>query len=271
MSDEDLVTNVMKVSTENATTPHKGIDLFTIYVHTHPSYNETIPRQSVFHDTRITSQPVSWGDMSMVDAERRLLANALLDPLNQRFVLLSDSCIPLFNFTVTYNYLISSNLSYVSSYDEKGKSGHGRYNPQMWPDITIHDWRKGSQWFEVNRTLALGIVADKKYYSLFKEFCHPPCYNDEQYLPTLANILYGEMNSNRSVTHVDWSKVGPHPRRYVASEITAEFLNSIRFGSKECIYNGNPAYMCFLFSRKFAWSALKPLITLAPLLFGVNP
>jgi hypothetical protein len=33
---------------------------------------------------------VSWGKISMVEAERRLLANALLDPDNQHFVLLSD-------------------------------------------------------------------------------------------------------------------------------------------------------------------------------------
>lgn len=33
---------------------------------------------------------VVWGKISMVDAERRLLANALQDPDNQHFVLLSD-------------------------------------------------------------------------------------------------------------------------------------------------------------------------------------
>ena len=33
---------------------------------------------------------VIWGKISMVDAERRLLANALHDPDNQHFVLLSD-------------------------------------------------------------------------------------------------------------------------------------------------------------------------------------
>lgn len=33
---------------------------------------------------------VIWGKISMVDAERRLLANALQDPDNQHFVLLSD-------------------------------------------------------------------------------------------------------------------------------------------------------------------------------------
>ncbi|KAJ0494176.1 putative glycosyl transferase, family 14 [Helianthus annuus] len=217
-----------------------------------------------------TLQPVYWGDFSMADAERRLLANALLDPSNQRFVLLSDSCIPLFNFTNTYSYLVNSKLSYISSYDEKRKSGRGRYNPQMSPNITIQDWRKGSQWFEVNRDLALAIVDEQNYYSLFKEYCHPPCYNDEHYLPTMVNILYGELNSNRTITHVDWSIVGPHPRKFVRSEITEEFLNSIRFGSNECVYNDNTTPMCVLFARKFTPGTLKPLLMFAPLLLGTN-
>lgn len=33
---------------------------------------------------------VMWGKISMVEAERRLLGNALQDPDNQHFVLLSD-------------------------------------------------------------------------------------------------------------------------------------------------------------------------------------
>jgi len=33
---------------------------------------------------------VAWGKISMVDAERRLLAHAVKDPDNQHFVLLSD-------------------------------------------------------------------------------------------------------------------------------------------------------------------------------------
>jgi hypothetical protein len=35
---------------------------------------------------------VVWGRVSMVDAEKRLLANALQDIDNQFFVLLSDRC-----------------------------------------------------------------------------------------------------------------------------------------------------------------------------------
>jgi len=34
---------------------------------------------------------LQWGDPSMVDAERRLLAHAMLNPANMRFILLSES------------------------------------------------------------------------------------------------------------------------------------------------------------------------------------
>lgn len=226
---------------------------------------------SIINCLSLLMQPVWWGTMSMIDAERRLLANALLDFSNQRFVLLSDSCIPLFNFTTIYNYLMDSNLSFLGSFDDPRKAGRGRYNPQMWPQISIQDWRKGSQWFEIHRDLALQIVSDQKYYGIFQEFCHPPCYNDEHYLPTLVNILYSQMISNRSVTFVDWSRGGPHPGKFGGNHITDEFLNQIRFGS-ECIYNGNTTTsMCFLFARKFLPNALEPLLRVSPLLLGFEP
>ncbi|KAJ4707072.1 Core-2/I-branching beta-1,6-N-acetylglucosaminyltransferase family protein [Melia azedarach] len=247
---------------------HEG--LYSIYVHSHPSYNETLPESSVFYGRRIPSQPVYWGTATMIDAERRLLANALLDISNQRFVLLSESCIPLFNFNTIYNYLINSNLSFVGSFDDPRKQGRGRYNPKMSPEINITEWRKGSQWFEVHRDLALNIVSDTKYCSIFKNYCLPPCYMDEHYIPTLVNILYSELNSNRSITWVDWSRGGPHPGKFGWNAITDEFLNQIRHGS-QCIYNGNNSSMCNLFARKFLPNTLDPLLRIGPLLLGFNP
>ena len=197
----------------------------------------------------------------MIDAERRLLANALLDFSNQRFILLSESCIPLFNFTTIYNYLTESNLSFLSMFDDRGKAGRGRYNRQMWPAINITDWRKGSQWFELHRELAVQVISDRKFYPVFVEYCHPSCYMDEHYIPTLVNMRYVEMSSNRSITWVDWSRGGAHPRRFGWVDIKEEFLNHIRYGS-ECIYNGNTTNMCFLFARKFHPNALEPLLRL---------
>ena len=97
----------------------------------------------------------------MIEAERRLLANALLDVSNQRFVLVSEACIPLFNFSIVYNYLMNSTLSHVEVYDQAGPVGRGRYSRQMQPLIKLEDWRKGSQWFEMDRDLALEVISVK--------------------------------------------------------------------------------------------------------------
>ncbi|WOH00285.1 hypothetical protein DCAR_0519644 [Daucus carota subsp. sativus] len=243
---------------------HEG--LYSIYVHPHPSFNETYPQDSVFYRRAIPSQPLDWGAMSMVAAERRLLGNALLDSSNQRFVLLSDSCIPLFNFTTTFDYLMASNQSFLESYDEDTERGRGRYNKLMWPAITIQDWRKGSQWFELHRDLALKIISDTKYYDIFEQFCLPPCYSDEHYMPTLVNIFYSKMSSNRTVTYVDWSRLGEaHPGLFGAKQITREFLNEIRFGTKNVNVTST---ICNLFARKFSLDALEPLLLMAPLMYG---
>ena len=207
----------------------------------------------------------------MIDAERRLLANALLDFSNQRFVLLSESCIPLFNFTTIYNFLMNSKLSFLESFDDTRKMGRGRYMSKMYPEITIQDWRKGSQWFAVNRDLAIHMISDRKYYSVFKEYCYPPCKNvDEHYYPTLTNILYLDLISNTTITWVDWSLPNPHPGRFIRSDIIEEFLNQISFGSK-CMYNGNITSICFLFARKFVPNTLAPLLKIAPRLMGFDP
>lgn len=218
-------------------------------------------------------QAVYWGTATMIDAERRLLANALLDLSNQRFVLLSDSCIPLFNFNTIYHHLMSSNLSFLGSFDDPRKSGRGRYNPQMSPDINITDWRKGSQWFEVHRELALSIVSDTKYYPIFKKYCLPPCYMDEHYIPTLVNMLEPQLNFNRSITWVDWSKSrgGPHPSKFGWNDINDEFLNRIRFELTCNNEDQNSTSICFLFARKFLPNTLEPLLRITPLLLGIDP
>ncbi|XP_051127242.1 glycosyltransferase BC10 [Andrographis paniculata] len=243
---------------------------YSIYVHPHPSFNYSFPPSSPFHARRIPTQAVQWGTISMIDAERRLLANALLDPSNRRFVLLSDSCIPVFNFTTVYGYLMGTNRSFVGSFDDPRKSGRGRYNNQMSPAISIDQWRKGSQWFEVHRDLAVKIVADRKYYDLFRQLCLPPCYSDEHYLPTLLNVLFPAMNSNRSVTWVDWSRGGPHPKKFGWIDVNGELLNWIRVGS-ECEYNGEKTNLCFLFARKFWPSAIRPLMKIGPSILGFTP
>lgn len=208
-----------------------------------------------------------WGQMSMCDAERRLLANALLDLSNERFVLLSESCIPLSNFNITYQYLIRSRYSFVGMIDDPGPYGRGRYNPNMAPEVTIDQWRKASQWFEVNRKLALSIVKDTTYYPKFERFCKPHCYVDEHYFPTMLFIESANLLANRSITWVDWSRGGAHPATFGRVDVTEAFLEKI-LGGQNCSYNNQPSSLCHLFARKFAPSTLEPLLQLAPTLLG---
>ncbi|XP_042492578.1 glycosyltransferase BC10-like isoform X2 [Macadamia integrifolia] len=125
---------------------HEG--LYSIYIHSLPSYEAKFPPSSVFYRRQIPSQVSEWGRMSMCDAERRLLANALLDISNEMFVLVSESCIPVFNFSIVYDYLSSSRFSFIGAFDDPGPYGRGRYNENMAPEVDITQWRKGSQWFE---------------------------------------------------------------------------------------------------------------------------
>ncbi|KAK1321160.1 hypothetical protein QJS10_CPA03g00561 [Acorus calamus] len=240
---------------------------YSIYVHAHPSFNETAPKGSVFHERRVPSKVVEWGKLNMLEAERRLLANALLDFSNQRFILLSEACIPLFDFSTIYDYLINSTKNNIESYDDPTSVGRGRYNPHMNPHIRLDQWRKGSQWFEMDRNLALEVVADNRFFPVFAKYCRPSCYVDEHYIPTFVNIRFWLRNSNRTLTWVDWSKGGPHPRRFGRTEVTPELLESMRNG-KECLYNGRRTNMCNLFARKFMPNTLYRLMKFAPQVMG---
>ncbi|KAJ1684930.1 hypothetical protein LUZ63_016320 [Rhynchospora breviuscula] len=246
----------------------KGHDgLYSIYVHPDPAYNGLIPRNSVFFGRRIPSKPARWGQINVIEAERRLIANALLDSSNERFVLLSESCIPLYNFSMIYTYLVNSNLSYVGSFHDTSPGCLGRYNPAMAPQITAEKWHKASQWFEINRALAVEIVSDEKYLSLFQKFCliswKPPCFSDEHYIPTFMAAISWRSNSNRSVTYTKWSSGQAHPASFGKHDVIPELFEKIRY-SENCTYNGVNTKVCVLFARKFLPDSLDLLMKLGP-------
>lgn len=203
-------------------------------------------------------QKTNQGLMSPVDAEKRLLANALLDFSNERFVLLSDSCIPVFNFPTVYMYLINSPYSFVQSYhDQNSIQGLQHYNSRMAPEIKLPQWRKGSRWFEIQRSHAVDIVADNKYYSFFRKYCKTGCHPDEFYIPTYFNMFHGLSNANRTVTWAGWPGA-----TYGRKDITESFVRSIRNNGSICTYNSKPSSVRFLFAMKFSPDALEPLLNL---------
>ncbi|KAF8724520.1 hypothetical protein HU200_020775 [Digitaria exilis] len=224
--------------------------MYSIYVHTDPSYTGSPPKES---------------------AERRLLANALLDLANERFALVSESCIPLYNFTSVYTLLTGSSTSFVDSF--VNHDSEVRYNPFFadHANISLAQWRKGFQFFEMDRALALEVISNDTYLPAFRDYCAavPGCLMDEHYIPTLLSLVGWKHNANRTLTFADWRMGGVHPRTYGKGDVTEALIREIRGGAgKNCTYNDGANGTCYLFARKFAPDALEPLLSLAPKVMG---
>ncbi|CAG7900544.1 unnamed protein product [Brassica rapa] len=251
-------------------------------VYIHGSKDTPVHTSRYFINRDIPSDEVVWGTISMIDAERRLLASALRDPENQQFVLLSDSCVPLRSFEYMYNYMMFSNVSYVDCFYDPGRHGTGRHTDHMLPEIPKEDFRKGSQWFSLKRQHAIITAADSLYYSKFRDYCGPAvesnkyCIADEHYLPTLFHILDPGGIVNWTLTYVDWSEKKWHPKTYMPEDITHELLKNLmsidtvshvtsdRTGVvtwTQCLWNGIKR-PCYLFGRKFHADTLDKLIDL---------
>ncbi|XP_028772342.1 glycosyltransferase BC10 [Neltuma alba] len=280
-----------------------GDGKFSIFVHSRPGFllNRVTTKSVYFLDRQVNdSIQVDWGEATMIEAERILLRNALTDPLNDRFVFLSDSCIPLYNFSYIYDYIMSTSTSFVDSFAD---TKEGRYNPKMASVIPVHNWRKGSQWAVLTRKHAEVVVNDETVFPMFQRYCkkkplpefwrdHPipadtskehNCIPDEHYVQTLLALkgLEGEI-TRRSVTHTSWDlssskdreRRGWHPVTYKLSDATPMLIKFIKeidniyyeteYRREWCSSKGKPS-TCFLFARKFTRPAARRLLNMSVL------
>ncbi|XP_023742848.1 glycosyltransferase BC10 [Lactuca sativa] len=270
---------------------------YSIYVHSEPGFifDETTTRSSFFYNRQLSNSiKVDWGESTMIEAERLLLQAALENPANQRFILLSDSCVPLYNFTYIYNYLMGSSKSFVDSFLDMKE---GRYNPRMSSVIPMRKWRKGSQWTALIRSHAKVVAYDDVIFPVFKKLCkrRPPldsskgkqnlklqkqhnCIPDEHYVQTLLamNDLEGELE-RRTVTYTLWIQSATnmetkswHPVTYNYATSNPQQIKTIKDidhvyyeteHRTEWCHSNAILVPCFLFARKFSRDGAMRLLT----------
>lgn len=273
-------------------------DKFSVYIHSRPGFvfDESSTKCAFFYGRQLSkSVEVLWGESSMIQAEQLLLEAALQDHANQRFVLISDSCVPMYNFSYIYNYVMSSSKSFVDSFlDTK----EGRYNPKMSPTIPKGKWRKGSQWITLVRRHAEIVVDDDLVFPIFKRYCkrRPPldldgklnhqkvvqkehnCIPDEHYMQTLLAMcnLEDELE-RRTLTYTEWNQSATkmegqawHPITFKYANASPQHINKIKginhiyyeteYRTEWCQSNGT-SVPCFLFARKFSRGAAMRLLS----------
>ncbi|KAG2300965.1 hypothetical protein Bca52824_037437 [Brassica carinata] len=260
----------------------KGADQanFSVYIHSRPGFvfNEETTRSQYFYNRQLNhSIKVIWGESSMIAAERLLLAAALDDHSNQRFVLLSDSCVPLYDFGYIYRYLISSPRSFVDSFIHTKER---RYSMNMSSVIPEEKWRKGSQWISVIRSHAELIVNDRIVFPVLRNSARQNlrnCIPDEHYIQTLLTMrgLESEMEP-RTLTYTVWNVSGTkheakswHPVTFTfgnsgPEDIQEKSINHVNYVSESriewCKADSKPV-PCFLFARKFTKEAAMRLVS----------
>ncbi|PRW05940.1 beta-1,6-N-acetylglucosaminyltransferase enzyme [Chlorella sorokiniana] len=188
--------------------------LFSVYLHAPPSF-KGYPTDSLWHGHLIPRRTqTAWGDPSLIEATHNLLWEAYRDPLNQRFVLVSESDIPLYDPLTLYQQT------------EHMNAGH---------------WRKSSQFLGLTRAHVAAVLNDTEVYRSFERHCwyawsarrngFRDCIPDEHYFATLLAVLGHEGETacgGWGVAAQDWSKGGPHPKSFTSQEVTQSLVHRMR-------------------------------------------
>jgi hypothetical protein len=138
--------------------------LFSVYVHAPPQfkgYNGT----SLWANARIAAQvSTKWADHSLVTATRELLSAALQDPTVERFVLISETDIPIYDPLTVYSQLMAEQRSRINACPgEMTTTMPWRWTAGMQTEsMNVSHWRKSAQWFGLTRKHAQAVVDDQE-------------------------------------------------------------------------------------------------------------
>lgn len=240
---------IMATCTKTSSNVISSQHLFDVWVHPSQQF-PGFPVESIFHGRELPPDfrvRTVWGTHTLIDATRALMAAALTNPRAAKFVLLSESDIPLYSPLTVYAQLMSEPRSRINACNKTEDWDHNfgwRLRDDMIAEGLNHAvWRKSWQWVALNRDHAELAVKDKAVDNIFRTTCrrrwdadwcdHRVCYSDEHYLPTLlaSHGKGDETDCSGELTHRDWSRVketDPHPWEYTAQETTAELVRSLR-------------------------------------------
>ena len=193
--------------------------------------------------------PTEWGTHSLVEATRSLLWEAFKDPSNQRFVLISEADVPIWDPLTFYSELMGDPRSRVDAWWHPNMDV-GRWSWRMalsGARIRRSDWRKSAQWFSLLRSHVEVALRDEVVFTAFEEHCRSAfdgdygkwreCFSDEHYLPTLLHkkgLQEETVPSPLGITVADWSEGNPHPHEYIADEVTSDTFTTRLRNNSDC-------------------------------------
>lgn len=206
---------------------------FTIYLHNKNDFNCEYQFNRCSIPNRVKTR---WGKISLIRATLELFKEAYKNTDNQYFILLSDTCIPLYKPAVIYKKVHKFNGNVIYNKFFKGKEKLKRYETIIDKDfLKPDDFLKQSQWVLLNRETVKFLI-ERDYTDKFGDKAKFP---DEHYFISLFqkfNIDY----INREITFVDWSltKIRGNCKRHPVTfkELTNKKVKSITQSSNNYLF-----------------------------------
>jgi hypothetical protein len=220
-----------------------GVDKnkYNIYIH----YKDNTPLKYFEKHKLNNCVDTEWGTISLVKASNLLFKTAYdHDNENYKFVLLSNSCIPLKGFDKIYNKLTSNDYGYLNASEDVNNKNCKIYkeNPKK--------YGKASQWIILNREMVkeTAFHDDTWIDSNFGDVFAP----DEIYYYTMLKhknmenqLIIASNSATKGSTFVYWPDMADYPYSYEGNSSPRAYDT---ISSEELIYLLNQP--C-LFGRKF--------------------
>lgn len=211
-------------------------DKYNCYLHNKNDFIGFFKKYSIENKVK-----TKYGHISLVKATINLFREALLDYDNKYFILLSDTCIPLYGPGKTYNIITKENNNIITSYFSQECE---RYHSLSFKEFFDENkFSKQSQWMCLTRNTA-DFFANNDFIDIFGEESRFP---DEHYFINIIN-MFGMKYTNKRLTYVNWKEKSDLPlyrslpKTY--SIITDKILQEMR--DSGCVFARKIAHNCTL-------------------------
>ena len=215
----------------------EGVDHNKYNIYIHYKSNRSLGNFNKYKLSRCLD--TKWADKSLVKASNLLFTTAFKkDSNNYKFVLLSNSCIPLKSFDYVYDFLTKDNNGYLNSF-ELEKCGY--YCKSKFNQAYPHYLAKCSQWVILNRLLVerIASVDDEIIDQWFSDIWAP----DEMFyysfikLNKLENqVVVSKFKADGATTFIYWNGMNykyKDPKHEASNKVKTSVLKNYSVLDKE--------------------------------------
>jgi hypothetical protein len=217
---------------------------YTIYCH--PKEPENVSTQLLKNNIIPEHIDTCWGCINLVEANILLMQNALKEPKNKKFILVSESCIPIVSFNKFYDIVMQNDNSRIGIH--KTNTTPKRYKDIRNPEFLESEFIKHS---------GSGCIFNRKHATLLVNSKHKlkdwttTFATDEHYNGNMLRVLDKQFNSNNDnikTTFDIWQKADLDKNNLLEDDLLTVSYILLKKVSNKCIDAIRKAE--FLFIRK---------------------